>query len=248
MFAVVGMSYFVFSKNARISEKSRIIGLTIFFLLAGGTKISSLLPLGLVLVYAFLRNKLRLTFLLPIGILILVVISPYLVYSQLEFSDPMYSTNIHATWWRNYEFVILKGTGCNGCPTLEEFSINPYSGETVTSFEYIFGMHSIQDLLNSMFEGFRTLYFSSSPLFDSLLGVDELGVIWFCLYLIGAILLIIGEERMILVLPLLVTSLLIFMVQIVPQRYFIHNAPFLILIAATGFVQVTRWIEALVKK
>jgi len=248
VFAVVGMSYFVFSKNARISEKSRIIGLTIFFLLAGGTKISSLLPLGLVLVYAFLRNKLRLTYLLPIGILILVVISPYLVYSQLEFSDPMYSTNIHATWWRNYEFVILKGTGCNGCPTLEEFSINPYSGETVTSFEYIFGMHSIQDLLNSMFEGFRTLYFSSSPLFDSLLGVDELGVIWFCLYLIGAILLITGEERMILVLPLLVTSLLIFMVQIVPQRYFINNAPFLILIAATGFVQVTRWIEALVKK
>lgn len=244
MLAVVGVVYFTFSNRKHLFETSRLLGLSIFYFLAGGTQISSLAPLGLIILYAFARNRIRYSLLVPLFFCVLFILGPHFIHNYMKYDDPLYSANIHAVWWRNLEFVAIDGTGCTGCPSSSEYQANSYSGEWITTVEYIIGMHSPTEILTRSIEGFRVLFLSPSQLFNNLLGVDELGLVFFFFYATGIIILIFvyDRNRILILIPPLVINILLFLIPYAPDRFFITVAPFFAVFAAIGFVSVIRWI------
>lgn len=243
MLAVTAMSYFVFSRHPRLSGNWRVAGLAFSLLLAVGTRMTSIAPLSVLLVYAFVRNRLRLS-LLPIALgFAVLVLAPYVYYSYVRFGDPLIASNIHAVWWRNYEFVYKRGIGCEGCPRVDEFIRNGYAGAKVTMSSYIFGMHSPGELFTGAMRGLETIYFSLSSLFKSMLGVDEWGSAFLLLHTIGWLFLLVGSERWVVFVPLLVTNLLYFFIPLdMPHRLYTANAPFMSLFAAQGGVVLGRCV------
>lgn len=243
--AVVGLAYFTFSKSSKMHPRIRILGLNLFYILAVGTRVTSMFSLGVIMFYAFWRNRLRYRTILVTPLLVAVVIGPYLAYSAFEFGDPMYSANVHAVWWRNYEFVVLKGTGCDGCPTPEEFRANPYSGKPTTMTHYIFGMHSAKELIIGNLKGLKELYFSPSRVFANMLGVspDSNALLTVMIvYALGIVVLAFKNERWLLLVPVIVTNLLAFFVFIMPYRLYSHNAPFMSIFAAQGLTVLGRCV------
>ncbi len=242
MLAVVGMTYFAFSKHRRLSALGRLVGLTGFLILGVGTQLTSFAPLAVLLLYAFVRNRIRLS-LYPIVLLLAVLVFvPYLYVSSLRFGDPFIASNVHAVWWRNYEFVVRRGDGCEGCPSLAAIAVNSYAGAKVTVSEYLLGMHSIPELVEGVLRGLVTIYFSASSLFMSMLGIAEKGAYLFLLlHGAGIALFLEGEERWLVFVPLLVMNLMYFFIPLgMDYRIAMVNAPFMSLFAARGGVALGR--------
>jgi len=84
----------------------------------------------------------------------LVFILPYLSYCKREFGDPFYALNIHSTYYRNLEFA-----GEDGFISAEDFSKNPYGGERVSYFRYVFGLHTVPEVIRTSIKGFISVYF-----------------------------------------------------------------------------------------
>lgn len=260
--AVIGITYFTFSKAVSISNKMRFLGTTLFLLLAVGTRITSIFPLALIAGYTFLKHKIRLSLSLLTFFVIILIIGPYLYYSYVQFGDPFLSANIHAKWWRNYEFVVLKGTGCDGCPSLEEFQASSYSGEPTTMSNYIFGLHPVNELIIRSIQGFQMLNLSPSPFFVTLAGLPHgsimridnefidylnfrqgLEITIFIVYIIGLCAFLFLPERLIVLIPLVVTNISLFIVYAMPLRIYSLHAPFIHITIAYGVVFIMRWIN-----
>ncbi len=246
MLAVIGFVFLLFSKQPNWTDYTRIIGITFFFVLAVGTRLTSFISLSLILIYGVTRSKMSISYLLAPFFVASLVIVPYLVYSHQEYGDPLYSSNIHAVWWRNYEFGVLMD-GCDGCPTEEEFLLDSYAGEPTTVWDYVFGMHTIKELVSGGLKGFHALYLSPSATFSSTLCVRNQNcdiVFGFSLYILGATVLLFNQERYLLLIPLIVTNLLLYFVGEMPYRLFTPNTPFISLFTANGILFVVRAFRA----
>jgi hypothetical protein len=172
---------------------------------------------------------------------------PYLIYSHNTYGDYMISSNIHAVWWRNYEFIEFKQIECDGCPSFEEYDRRLYLGEPVSMWEYVFGMHSLGELSIRTVEGFRLLYLAHSEYWMSMIG--KAGLIWYLLYLIGAVRFLFSDKMVIFLLPLLISAPLLFSITInMPPRLFIANAPFMALLLGYGSIQITRIANAGIRR
>ncbi|MFN7951218.1 MAG: hypothetical protein U0610_05800 [bacterium] len=146
--------------------------LTVGCLATIGIRITSLPPVLVLVAYIVVRNRLRPVLLVPALAATIVVLGPYLVQCQRQYGDAFHSANIHAVWWRNYEFVTLKGTGCSGCPTREELATNPYAGAPTSTFRYVFGMRSLPELTTQTIRGAIALFLDpTSKYFRFFLGV-----------------------------------------------------------------------------
>lgn len=107
----------------------------------------------LILYFAF-RQKWKL-WLIPIPIIVAMLITlPHLIHNKKQFNDPFYSTNIHARYYRNQEFM-----GQPGFPTVEEVRRNGYTGPHITTFEYFFKLHTLPQIIKRSLIGFKLLYF-----------------------------------------------------------------------------------------
>lgn len=262
LLAIVGTTYFAFANDTWISEKIRFIGLCGFIVLTVGTRITSIYPLTLIAGYTFLKYKFRFSYILLTFFVLMLFIGPHLYYNYINSGDPFFSANVHAVWWRNYEFLVLKGTGCEGCPSLAEFQINSYSGEPTTMFQYIFGLHPLKELFFRCIQGFRILYLTPSPFFVTLAGIPHptisdlstgfidiinfrriIEITFFVFYLIGLIVFLFRRERLILLIPLLLTNFSLFIVYAMPLRIYSANAPFILLLIACGMVFTMRSIN-----
>ena len=105
-----------------------------------------------------------------------IMIIPHLRFNYVHTGDPMYSSSIHASFYRNLEFA-----GEPGFPSKVEVRENPYTGEAISSFKYIFGLHSFPEIIAISFKGLYRIFFRGYVL-GGLLGGS---VVLYILYLFG---------------------------------------------------------------
>lgn len=118
--------------------------------LARITSLSFTIPLTL---YFGIRNKTR-----PLNLAIAIVvpfvmIAPHLVFNWRNTGDPMFSSNIHARFYRNREFA-----GQPGFPTKEEAAKDPYTGQSLSTLSYIFRLHSIPEVVSITSRGVFNIF------------------------------------------------------------------------------------------
>ncbi len=158
---------------------------------------------------------------------------PHLLHNYRHFGDPMHSVNFGAVWSRNYEFVVLKKVGCQGCPSLEEFEMNCCAGPTVGAFEYLFSMHSQREVMEHMARGYLDMYLLPTHLFTIQTGIQSR--IGYAFYLIGLGLVLFTPYRALLAVIVLVANGFPFIMALgIDPRLGVHTAPFVTFVLAYG--------------
>lgn len=182
-----------------------------------------------------------------IGVLLVVaaVSLPHLLHNQRTFGDPLYSVNVHAAWFRNYETVVQRHGSCEGCPSRADLPANPYGGPPVTAARYLFGQHGWTELLADTLEGYRRLYLAPTDLFRIQSGTGTaLGV---GLFLAGLGVVLWGPWReLMLAIPVMANGLPFLLLRDADPRVTVHTAPFVTFLVACGALwAVERLLAAL---
>jgi len=231
----------VFVRTCRLSARAQAAGLAVAGAAAHLLRFNSyLFFLPLLAVWAWRQGRdRRLLALLPLAF-IAALSAPHLVHNARQFGDPLYSVNVHFVWSRNYEFVLMKQTGCAGCPTREEVEAESTAGPTLGAREYLFGLHSPREIAARVLRGYREMYLEPTALFEMQSGTASgLG---YAFYLVGLLLLLSGAHREMLAVILLLANGVPFAMTLgIDPRIGVHTAPFVAFVLAYG---ITRSLEA----
>ncbi len=205
-----------------------------------GIRLNSIFPVACFYAYFLLTKRLRWRTALGSLALGLTLISPFLYFQKLEHGDPLYSINVHASWYRNNEFVTKKGVGCEGCPSPEEMKRDSYAGEPIKTGDWLFGMHSLDELTRGTFHGYGELFFERTQeqpqlsYFKFLSGSSSLFL--FALYLAGIAFLVFLKQYDAFAIALLFANVMPFLITAIQgeQRIFSQFALFVSLAIGTG--------------
>ncbi len=168
---------------------------------------------------------------LGIGLLLL---TPHLVFNYFynDSGDPFFSGNIHARFYRNIEFQ-----GQQGFPSVDAVRANPYTGPPITTFQYLFGLHTIPEVVYASLRGFVRIFFTAYAKGILLEG----NVVLFALYLVGLVSLLCSPSRMLLLIMFFVEMPILFIAgKAVDWRLVAHIAPFVYCCVGMGFYTVAR--------
>lgn len=240
--AILSVAYCVFVPSGKMSPLRRGIGLAFATAAAQLLRFNSyLFIIPLVSLWSWRHHRSLLHAVLPLVFTIAVSV-PHLIHNYRVFDDPLYSLNHMAIWSRNYEFVILKKTGCQGCPTQEEFFENGYAGSKIGTFGYLIGMHTVQELATGMVNGLLDMYVKPTALFHILSGTSS--SLSYGLYLVGLGLVLFGPYREILIVILLTINVVPFFMSMgLEGRLAVHTTPFVSFILVYGLWWVcARWL------
>ena len=207
--AILGVAYLVFVRPPAVPLYAQAAGLALGGAVMQLLRFSSYPILLVLLAYWGWRQApgRRRVVLLPLAFIVAVSI-PHMVHNVKLYGDPMYSVNIHFSWFRNYEFVVRKGQSCEGCPDREQFFVTPYAGPRVTAMEYVFGLHTVGEVVRDTFEGYRRMYLARTEWFRVQSSTDsDLG---YALYVVGLGALLMGPRREVLFLVLVLANVLPF--------------------------------------
>jgi hypothetical protein len=183
-----------------------LILLIVVLLLWRGTKMKPLhraIALGVVCGLALLNNISALSYLvilviyfgarqrwawwriiLPL-VIASVMVSPHLLHNKRESGDAFYSSNIHARYYRNAEFQ-----GQPGFPTADEVQKDAYAGKRISTTQYIFGLHTVPEVIRRSIAGFGRIYFGDH--LRTFILDDNLTL--YCIYLLGLFTLIVTRQ------------------------------------------------------
>lgn len=89
--------------------------------------------------------------LMVVSLVSVLMYAPHLYGLYKVHGDPSWPSYGYARWNANVEFQDRLGTA--GFPSIEEFKKTPYAGPHITYREYLFGMHSISQLLFGHIKG-----------------------------------------------------------------------------------------------
>jgi 4-amino-4-deoxy-L-arabinose transferase-like glycosyltransferase len=143
--------YILFINHEKNNVRYILIG--IFGGIVCLTRITSLSFVIPFIIYIFWREKISyIKMIIPITI-ITVMVLPHFIHNKKTFGSYAHSVDIHAKWYRNREFKDKPGF-----PTSKELAKNSYTGRPITSFEYIFGMHSIKTVVKRSRKGFSRIF------------------------------------------------------------------------------------------
>jgi 4-amino-4-deoxy-L-arabinose transferase-like glycosyltransferase len=244
VFFVLGLLLFsigVFAPTERLTGAARISLLCLGMVFTAGVRFSAFPPLFLLVPYAIWRHKLSWwkTSLLPICV-VLVIVAPYLWHCYEKFGDPLFSSNLHAKWWRNYEYAYFGTIQCEGCPDRDSMAKDPYSGPPVTAFSYIFKYHSISFALKAIGLGAYGLSIGRSDAFYQLF--DTRSNVLFYLYGLGLVLVLLSHYRLLLLVPFLAINFVFFSVTTtgMDNRLYTPLCPVMSLAIAVGAVALLR--------
>lgn len=234
LLAVLGLAAILLVPHQRLSTQGESVCLALAGAAAQLLRFNSYTFLVPLLAWWVWRKPKERLALVAIPLLFIGAVSvPHLQHNANQFGNPLYSVNAHFMWSRNYEFVILKGTGCAGCPTKEQFEINSVSGTDIGAFEYIFGMHSIGEVVRYTAEGYGKMYLAPTDLFEIQSGTRSRWL--FPFYVLGLGLVLFSARREVLLLVLLLANGVPFAMTLgIDARLGIQTAPFIALILATG--------------
>jgi len=125
-----------------------------------------------------------------------IVLAPFFIRQAAENGDPFHPLSKHATWYRNVEAQM--NVGKPGYPTEEEIhKYVGYEGPPITLFQYLFGTHTIGQLVTGATKGYAR-YLSGEPFFRT----------WLLrlLFVVGLALVLIRPGRRALAFAILVTN------------------------------------------
>ena len=224
--AVLCATYFVFIRSTTLSVRGQAAGLALSGAAVQLLRFNSYLFLiPLLLVWSWRQRSARPHYVLLPFVFIAAVSAPHLIHNFQAYGDPMYSINAHAPWARNQEFLVIKRTGCEGCPNPEELSRDLYAGAPVTAAGYLLGMHSVQELVSVTGRGYLELYLTPTDLFATQTGTRSAG--GYVLYLVGLALMLCGPHRELLALTALLANVTPFVVMMGAEpRIMLHSAPY----------------------
>jgi hypothetical protein len=158
---------------------------------------------------------------------------PHMAHNARAYGDPLHSVNVHFTWFRNYEFSVVKDRPCEGCPDREQYYVTPYAGPRVTAFEYVFALHSPGEILLDTLEGYRRMYLARTDWFRVQSSTDS--ILGYAVFLVGLVALLRGPHRGILLLLVLQANLLPFvMLRNADIRLAVGTIPFATAVVAYG--------------
>jgi 4-amino-4-deoxy-L-arabinose transferase-like glycosyltransferase len=239
MFALAAVVYFLFVPSSRLKSSRRIAGLSLSVAAATMTQLGTLITAIPLLVLARYRHRLSWRAVVLPLVVTAAAIAPYLRYSQMKFHDPLWSQNVHASFYRNYEYLAVTNVGCDGCPSRQEYATNSYAGRPVTMNEYIFGMHPLSVVTGRVLSGYGQLYVEPGGLLATYLGSRS--PVIYLLYLVGLVWLVLHPARELLLVPLLSINLLAFVIPLgIDPRLAIHTTPIAAIAVACGAVGLLR--------
>ncbi len=235
LIAVLCVVYFVCVPNMKLSVRGQAIGLALSGAAVQLLRFNSYVFLALLLlVWAWRQAPGKWHYVaLPVAF-IAVVSVPHLVHNYRESGDPMLSVNVHYVWVRNHEFVNFKKIGCDGCPSQEELLVNCCGGPKVGLYGYLFGMHSVQEIVERTARGYRDMYLKPTVLFAIQSGTQS--YLCYILYLVGlGAIVLFGPYREMLAMIVLLANGIPFVATFdVDPRLGIQTAPFVAFILAYG--------------
>ncbi len=208
---LTGVAYFAYVPALR--PRIRAAGLAVATALTGLTVVSTIVPAwGLAAWSVWTR---RLTW-RGAGLVMLATIAailPHLVNNVRVHGEPFWFTNTANTaFFRNYEYLAVKKTGCAGCPSPEEYARDSNSGRPVTLRAYVFGMHSLREVVSRVARGYSLLFVEPSDLHHYYIGSRH--VLADLAYYLGLAGLVLGPYRELLLVPVLAINLLAFVIPI----------------------------------
>jgi len=171
---------------------------------------------------------------------VIMMLTPYLLHNKRLYNDYFYPSTLHATWFRNYEFLQVKKTGCIGCPTLEEYPKDSAGGKRISSFQYLFSYHSIPEITNTSVVGLANLLLLRH---NAIVFLGYENYLIHILYLMGLVYLLVSRKWLYLLLPLILVNALVFFLGVdgfLDIRILINILPFIGLIIYFGIVSIWR--------
>ncbi len=255
---LVLMSLYLYSGKSPLNLRRFLIGITVVTCCLVGVRINTWVPLLVLIPMSFWQMRIPLKFSVIPLIASLLLITPYLFYCKDKYNDALYSSNMHAKWWRNFEFVKQKKTGCEGCPTEEQMKTEgTYSGEPITTFQYVFKLRTVQSLIEDTSLGYAYILvppikfiFSifgnkrNGAVFERLLHVPKFPAEYF--YFIGLLMVFSSGFLSVFLLPLLILNFMPFTYFLgMDERIFSLVSPYMVLLSVYGLVLTVRWLSKL---
>jgi len=189
------------------------------------------LTIPLTLLYFFLRKGMARE-LIPALIIPFLFLAPHLHFNWRYSGDPMFTSNIHAKFYRNLEFA-----GQPGYPTLEEVTAHPYTGEPVTTVQYIFGHHTLGELFTMGTRGLWLVFlrgYTTGGLFNY-------HKVLFLVYLAGVACVLFTKKREWLLVVLLLQGPSVVLAPLgMDWRLALHTGPLMYLIGCYGVTRLLR--------
>lgn len=237
--SLLGVGYFVFAPE--LSRGQRWLGLaaaTPFLLLTQFSGLAvALVAMGYGLIARRIDWRIAATALFLGGVAIL----PHLRNNARLYGDPLWSTSgFGAVYYRNYEYLQVRKTGCDGCPTLQEYARDPLSGRRLTMLQYMFGMHTLGEVIRRVLGGYSQAFLRRDPYTTTLLGSGS-GVVYL-LYLSGGVLLLLSHWRSLLLIPLSALNFLSFVIPLeIDPRLVTPGIPIVILMVSLPLWSAAVW-------
>ncbi len=240
--ALVSFGYVAFARAWNPRRTSMLLAISgAAVMLINLASITAVVPL---IAYAAWRGRLGLRRATLIYAVVLAVLVPHWTHEQNAYGDPFHSTNVHAVFYRNHEFV-RSGHRCDGCPTPAQYALNAYAGRPVTWIGYIFGLHTPRVVVSRFAHGFEQMFVTENPIFRRARGwVVRL------LWLVGVAVLLTRRQREVLLLPVLALGGTAFVVPLRPfdWRVVFDVTPMMYLVAAVGVAAITDALRRAVRQ
>lgn len=234
MLVVIGLVYACFVRNGLVPDRWKGATFAVFGTCAHLLRFNSytfVVPMILMWGWRAGRQRWK-SVMLPL-LCIAALLVPHLVHNARTFGDPLYSQNVHFVWLRNVEFVMLKGVGCNGCPTPEDMQVNSTPGPSIGGFEYLFGLHTLEEIVTGIWQGYVDMYLRPTDQFEIQTGTQSRFAYVF--YVLGLGLLMFSSYWDMLAVILLLANAVPFAIALgIDPRLGIQTAPFATFIMAYG--------------
>jgi dolichyl-phosphate-mannose-protein mannosyltransferase len=206
-------------------------------LLARITSFSFTIPLTLF--FCILRKAKFYNILIAL-MLSLILITPHLIFNYQTTGDAMFSSNIHAKFYRNREFA-----GEPGFPGKEEVIKDPYCGDPISSFKYIFGLHSTFEVARITLRGLFRIFLGKIA-FRGLFGGSRL---FFLFYLFGLGITLFSRQWKWVMVAVILNAPSTFLAGMhLDLRLTLHVAPLLYLFTANGIFFLCKKIKSVNQK
>jgi hypothetical protein len=238
--SLLGMSYFVFVPG--LSRRQRWLGLAVGTPFLVLTQVSGLAVALVVMAYGLIARRIDWRMAATALLLAVIAIWPHLRNNARVYGDPLWSASgFGAVFYRNYEYLQVKKTGCDGCPTLQEYARDSYSGRHLTMFQYMFGMHTAGEVFRRMVDGYTKAFLRRGTYTTTLLGSGNFAV--YLLYLCGGVLLLLSRWRSLLLIPLSALNLLSFVIPLqIDSRLVTPGIPIAILMISMPLWSAATWV------
>ena len=225
-----------------LQRRTRAVGLAAGTSLAVLTQLTAAIPAGATLAWCAWKHRIRWRDAAVAAGLAAVLITPHAVDNHRKLGQAFYfSRTAVPTFYRNYEFMLVRHAGCDGCPTPAQMAASSYSGRHATMFEYLFTLHRPSEVVRDLLHGYADVFVLPSVHLRSILGPDRpLILYWF--YLGGFAIALVSKRRVLLIIPLVSLNLLAFVIGVmsIDDRLLLYLAPFAAMLTVLPIDELSR--------